>query len=110
MVTRFGHVYSEDYPSLLLSTVTRDGLWLIEKGKVTFPVKNMRVLDSPLFYTNNVLQLGTPERIYGSYWMSGGLFGPSYDDFTPMALGNIPMMVPPLKVRDFNFAALADAV
>jgi predicted Zn-dependent protease len=110
LVTRFDTVYQENLKSLLLSTVTRDGVWLVEKGKITHPVKNMRVLDSPLFYTNNVLQVGTPERIYGAVWGQGGFFGPIWDDFTPSALGNLPMVVPPLKVRDFNFVALADAV
>jgi predicted Zn-dependent protease len=88
LVTRLSSVNVIDNPSLLMTGVTRDGLWPIEKGKVKFSVKNFRFTDSPMFAFNNVEQLGRPERVYGYY----------------------PTTVPPVKVRDFNFTSLSDAV
>jgi predicted Zn-dependent protease len=91
--------------SNLISTVTRDGLWLIEHGKITHPVKNMEVIESPLFIGNRVEQLGKPERIFGTY-----NHGDTTGTHPPMAFGNVSIVVPPLKVRDFNFSALTGAV
>jgi hypothetical protein len=68
---------------------TRDGLWLIENGKIAKPVRNFRFMESPVFVLNNIEQLGVPQRIYN----------PGY-----------PIVVPALKVRDFNFTSLSDAV
>jgi len=88
LVTRFGGVNTLDGASLLMTGVSRDGLWLVEKGKIKFPVKNMRFTDSPMFAFNNIEQLGIPQRVYN--WS--------------------PAIVPPIKVRDFNFSSMSDAV
>jgi predicted Zn-dependent protease len=88
LVTRFSDVMVLDVPSLQSSGVTRDGLWLIENGKITMSVKNMRFIDSPMFAFNNVEQVGTPVRVYAKH----------------------PAIVPPIKVRDFNLAMMSDAV
>lgn len=88
LVTRFGDVNTLDSASLLSTGVSRDGLWLVEKGKIKFPVKNLRFTDSPMFAFNNIDQLGKPQRVYN--WS--------------------PVIVPPVKVRDFNFSSMSDAV
>jgi predicted Zn-dependent protease len=108
LVSHFDHIESEDPQSVQLSTVTRDGVWLIERGKITFPVKNMRVIESPMFIGANVLQLGKSERVLSSAWTSNSWL--DLDNYTTEALGNIPIVAPPMKVRDFNFVSLADAV
>jgi predicted Zn-dependent protease len=89
LVTRFSNIRIIDGASLLLTGVTRDGLWLVENGKISKPVKNLRFTESPLFVLNSVEQLGPPERV-----------------FSPGA----PAIVPPLKVRDFSFTATIDAI
>lgn len=89
IVTRLSSIAILDDLSLLMSAYTRDGLWLIENGKISHPIKNFRVLTSPFFALNNVEQLGTPVPV----------FSPS-----------LPAVLPALKVRDFNFNSLADAV
>lgn len=89
LVTRFSNIRIIDPMSVLLSGVTRDGLWLIENGKISRPVKNLRFTESPLFMLNSVEQLGHPERV-----------------FSPDA----PAIVPPLKARDFSFTATIDAI
>lgn len=64
----------------LITGMTRDGLFLIEKGKVTKPIKHMRFNERLLDLFNRVEAMGTPERT-GEY---------------------IGMLVPTIKVRDFN--------
>lgn len=89
LVTRFFGCQILDSQSLLSTGHTRDGLWLIENGKITRPVKNFRFTDSPLFMLNSVEALGTPVPV-----------------FHPTS----PMIVPPIKSTSFNFTRLADAV
>jgi predicted Zn-dependent protease len=89
LVTRFWNVTPLDGASVLLTGLTRDGVWLIEHGKITHAVKNFRFTESPLFALNSLEQLGEPVPV-----------------FSP----NSPAVVPPLKVRDFSFTSLVDAV
>ena len=46
-----------------MTGLTRDGLYLIEKGKVTRPVKNMRWNESPIVALNNIEAMTPPERV-----------------------------------------------
>jgi predicted Zn-dependent protease len=89
LVTRFSGLHVIDSESVLVEGFTRDGLWLVEKGKIVKPVKNFRITESPLFMLNNVEQLGAPQRV-----------------FHPEA----PVIVPPIKARDFSFTSLSEAV
>jgi predicted Zn-dependent protease len=89
IVTRFWGTSMVDPFSILITGVTRDGLWLIENGKISHPVKNLRFTESPLFAFNQVDQLGVPVPI-----------------FSP----GLPAVVPSVKVRDFSFTALVDAI
>jgi predicted Zn-dependent protease len=89
LVTRFSNIEIVDRNSLLCTGYTRDGLWLVESGKISKPIKNFKFTESPLFVFNSVEQLGPPVRV-----------------FHPSA----PAIVPPVKARDFSFTALADAI
>ena len=64
LVTRFWYIRPLDPQTLLVTGLTRDGLFLIEKGKVTRPVKNMRWNESPVFALNN-LDAMTAARAHG---------------------------------------------
>jgi hypothetical protein len=88
LVTRFSNLAIIDGGSLLFSGYSRDGLWLIERGKIAKPVKNMRFVDSPLFALNNLDQLGVPVPVLAPW----------------------PAVVPPIKTHDFSFSSLSDAV
>jgi predicted Zn-dependent protease len=115
LVTRFWGVKPLEQRSLLATGLTRDGLWLIENGKLTKPVKNFRFTESPLFVLNQIEQLGVPVPVFrpvrdpdfGSPW------APLREDrwysvpFTPALT---PAVVPAFKARDFSFTAMADAV
>jgi predicted Zn-dependent protease len=94
LVTRFWYLRPVDQRTILYTGLTRDGTYLIENGKITRPVKNLRFNDSPIFMLNNLEAMGVPERVSAS---EGGEPGQA-------------IMVPPIKVRDFNFTSLSDAV
>jgi predicted Zn-dependent protease len=89
LVTRLDGVRLVDFSSMMCSGYTRDGLWLIEHGKISKAVKNFRFTESPLIALNNVEQLGEPARVFspGFAWVA-----------------------PAVKVRDFSFTSLADSV
>ena len=101
LVTHFDQVDGGTGAALMCRGYTRDGLWLIENGKVSKPAKNMVFVESILFALNNVEQLGPPQRVY--HPIVGGMF-------EHLFLDPEPVIVPPLKVRDFSFTALSDAV
>jgi predicted Zn-dependent protease len=94
LVTRFWYLRPVDQRTILYTGLTRDGTFLIENGRITRAVKNLRFNDSPVFMLNNLEALGTPVRVSAS------------EDGGP----GQAVMVPPLKVRDFNFTSLSDAV
>ena len=99
LVTRFDQV--ETVPlggkSLLCRGYTRDGLWLIENGKISKAIRNLLFTESLLAALNRVEQLGVPQRVFhprGSNWWE-----------EPQ-----PMIMPPMKIRDFSFTALTSAI
>jgi len=88
LVTRLSDVNIINGQSLLAMGTTRDGVWLINNGQITASVRNFRFNDSPLFALNSILEIGPAQRVFSQY----------------------PAIVPSLKVRDFNFNSLADAL
>lgn len=91
LVTRLWYLREVDPRTILYTGLTRDGTFLIENGKISRSVKNFRFNDSPLFMLNNLEAMGRPERLAGTE--AGGA-----------------VIVPPIKVRDFNFTSLSDAI
>jgi predicted Zn-dependent protease len=98
LVTRFSDAHVLDSGTLLMTGFTRDGLWLIENGAVTKPVKNFRFTESPLFVLNSIEALGEPVPV----------FNPIDDPYA--GSGIVPAIVPPIKARDFSFTSLVDAI
>ncbi len=91
LVTRLWYLREVDPRTILYTGLTRDGTFLVENGKVTKALRNFRFNESPLFMLNNLEALGRPERLAGT---EGG--------------GDVVM--PALKVRDFDFTSLSEAV
>lgn len=91
VVTRLWYLRQVDPRTELYTGLTRDGTFLIENGKITRAVKNLRFNESPLFMLNNLDALGQAVRVAGTE--SGG-----------------DVVMPAIKVRDFNFTSLSDAV
>ncbi|NML63417.1 TldD/PmbA family protein [Massilia sp. RP-1-19] len=90
VVTRTWYIRMVDPQSLLLTGLTRDGTFYVENGKIKHPVKNFRFNESPVSMLNNVDELGKPVVMGGE--------------------GRFQMVLPPMKIRDFNFTSLSDAV
>src|SRR6478752_6617838 len=91
LVTRFWYIRSVDPQTLLHTGLTRDGTFYIENGEVKYPIKNFRFNESPIIMLNNLEALGKPER-------------------TISVESPFVMMIPPMKLRDFTFTSLSDAV
>jgi predicted Zn-dependent protease len=86
LVTHFFYIRALDPRTVLQTGLTRDGAFLVEKGTVTRALKNFRWNDSPLLILNRLEEIGRPEAT---------------------AAGR---MMPALRVRDFDFTSLSDAV
>ena len=91
LVTRTWYIRMVDPQSVLLTGLTRDGTFYIENGKIRYPIKNFRFNESPVTMLNNIEEIGKPQII-------------GRDE------GRFAMAIPPMKVRDFNFTSLSDAV
>jgi predicted Zn-dependent protease len=90
LVTRFFYLRVVNAQTVQYTGLTRDGLFLIENGKVTSPAGNFRFNESPVRMLQNVLKMGVPERAQG---MEGE-----------------GMITPALVVKDFPFTSISDAV
>lgn len=91
LVTRLWYIRDVDPQSLLLTGLTRDGTFYIENGKIQYPIKNFRFNESPIIMLNNLEEMGKVER-------------------TVSVESNQNYLLPPLKIRDFTFSSLSDAV
>ncbi len=89
LVTRFWYIRTVDPQTLLYTGLTRDGTFYIENGVIKHPIKNFRFNESPVIMLNNLETLGTQMRV-------GGFGGGS--------------LIPYMKIRDFTFTSLSDAV
>lgn len=63
-------------------------------------MKNFRFNESPVIMLNNLEELGRPERVT----IGGGNF------FGGFGISTTPVMMPPMKIREFTFSSLSDAV
>ncbi len=59
-----------DRRSLMVTGMTRDGLFWIENGRIAHPVKNLRWNESPIRFLQNVVGLSRPERVGGEFMWS----------------------------------------
>jgi len=85
LVTRLWYIRNVDPQTLLYTGLTRDGTFYIENGKIKHPIKNFRFNESPIIMLNNLETLGQQVRIDGN-------------------------LIPYMKIRDFTFTSLSDAV
>jgi len=80
LVKRLWYVRYVDLRELLLTGMTRDGLFKIIDGQVTGPVKNLRFNESPITFLNNIEALSQAKRI--SSWIDGKVPGVRSREFT----------------------------
>lgn len=87
-ITRLWYSNMVDAKQATMTGMTRDGTFLIEKGKLTQPLRNMRYNESLLKAFAQVEAIG--DRTYGFH----GYFG--------------KLAVPALKLRDFHFSSVSE--
>ena len=65
VISRFWYVRLVDPRTLVLTGLTRDGLWWVENGQIKNPVRNLRFNQSVLAMLApwNVDAIGAPERL-----------------------------------------------
>jgi predicted Zn-dependent protease len=87
LISRFWYVRLVDPRTLVLTGLTRDGLWWIEKGAISHPVRNLRFNQGviAMLAPGNVEAIGAPER-------------------------RSPWMVPALRLAAFTFTSVSDAI
>jgi len=84
LVTRMWYIREVDPYEKVLTGMTRDGTFLVQDGKVAGGIRNFRFNQSMIEMLSNVELLGAPVRAAGEE--------------------SFEMVVPPMKVRDFNFS------
>jgi predicted Zn-dependent protease len=90
LITHFWYIRVVNPQTLQQTGLTRDGVFLIEKGKITTPAMNFRFLESPARLLKNTQSLGPALRVRG---LEGGM-----------------MVAPALVATDFPLPSISDAV
>jgi predicted Zn-dependent protease len=93
LLTCLWYIREVDPQTLLLTGLTRDGVFLVENGEVTGAVNNFRFNESPVDLLGRTVQAGLTERTLPREWN---------DWFTRAAM-------PPLRVPDFNMSSISPA-
>ncbi|MDQ3018989.1 MAG: TldD/PmbA family protein [Bacteroidota bacterium] len=91
-VTRFWYMRTVDQRQMLLTGLTRDGVFLIENGKIKHAINNYRFNESPVNILGNIIDMSVSEKVIGS------------------ETGNAKIVVPALKLSEFNFSTISDAI
>jgi predicted Zn-dependent protease len=94
LLTCLWYIREVDPQTLLLTGLTRDGVYLVEGGEVVGAVNNYRFNESPVDVLGRAVEVGRTERTYPREWG---------DWFTRAAM-------PPLRVADFNMSSQSQAM
>ncbi len=92
LITSLWYIRSLDPQTLLYTGLTRDGVYWIESGEIAHPVTNFRWNDSPVRILKNALEASRPMRV------------------SPRGWGATNMVVPALKVSEFELSSVSDAI
>ncbi|SBT42984.1 metallopeptidase TldD-related protein [Micromonospora auratinigra] len=94
LLTCLWYLRDVDPRTLLLTGLTRDGVYLVEDGEVVAALPNFRFNESPVALLDRVVEIGATERTLPREWG---------DYFTRMAM-------PTLRVADFGVSEVSPAV
>jgi predicted Zn-dependent protease len=89
LINSFWYIRFVDPNQLLLTGLTRDGVFMVENGKISRPVKNLRFNESPLLSLENVQCVGKPEARRSWFF---------------------ELLIPPMVVENFSFTTETDAI
>ncbi|WUA12017.1 metallopeptidase TldD-related protein [Nocardia sp. NBC_01377] len=93
LLTTLWYIRVVDPATLLLTGLTRDGVYLIENGEVVGAVNNFRFNESPLDLLRRATEAGATETTLPREWK---------DWFTRTAM-------PPLRIPDFHMSSVSQA-
>lgn len=94
LLTSLWYIRSVDPMTLLLTGLTRDGVFLVERGEVIGAVNNFRFNMSPLDVLRQAREVGRTERTLPREW----------SDWFSRTL------MPPMRVADFNMSSVSRAL
>ncbi len=94
LLTCLWYIREVDPQTLLLTGLTRDGVYLVEGGEVVGAVNNFRFNESPVDVLGRVVEAGSSGPTLPREWC---------DYFTRTAM-------PPLRVADFNMSSVSRAI
>lgn len=89
LVNSFWYIRFVDTNHLLLTGLTRDGVFMVENGKIVKPLKNLRFNESPLVSLTQIARIGKPEL--RKAWFN-------------------QVVIPPMVIDNFSFSAETAAV
>ncbi len=93
LLTCLWYIREVDPQTLLLTGLTRDGVYLVENGEVTAEVNNFRFNESPVGMLGRLAEVGGPEPALPREWS---------DNFSRTAM-------PPARVEGFNMSSVSQA-
>ncbi|MEU4118876.1 metallopeptidase TldD-related protein [Kitasatospora sp. NPDC028055] len=93
LLTCLWYIREVDPATLLLTGLTRDGVYLVENGEVVGAVNNFRFNESPVDLLGRITEAGRTEPCLPREWS---------DYFTRTAM-------PPVRVADFNMSSVSPA-
>jgi len=93
LVTCLWYIREVDPQTLLLTGLTRDGVYLVEHGEVTGAVNNFRFNESPVEMLSRTVEAGRSERALSREW----------GEWLPRT------SMPALRVADFNMSSVSPA-
>lgn len=94
LLTCLWYIREVDPATLLLTGLTRDGVYLVENGEVTGEVNNFRFNESPVGLLSRAQEAGRTEKTLPREWS---------DWFTRAAM-------PALRIPDFNMSSVSQGV
>ena len=86
LITHFHYTNILDPVPLLITGMTRDGVFLVEKGRIKHPAKNFRFTESVVRAFNRIEAIGRGPVYAHAFW-GGGIVAPA------------------VKIKDFNFSS-----
>ena len=93
LLTTLWYIRTVDPTTLLLTGLTRDGVYLIEDGEVTAAVNNFRFNESPLDLLRRATEAGVAEKTLPREW----------SDWATRAV------MPTLRIPDFHMSSVSQA-
>lgn len=93
LLTTLWYIRTVDPTTLLLTGLTRDGVYLVEDGEITAAVNNFRFNESPLDLLRRATEAGVPEATLPREW----------SDWATRAV------MPTLRIPDFHMSSVSQA-